>query len=333
MITSLRIEVLEESQVGEARRRAANLWQELDGDKEIGGRISVTVTEMAHNLVRHGGGGAIILRVLAAPPSPGLEIISIDSGPGIRNLAECMRDGFSGIGTAGNGLGSIQRLADRFEIFTQPEKGTVVWTQFGIEPKDPGKQDFEFGGISVALKGEEVCGDAWEVHRSAGAFRALVVDGLGHGPFAAEAAREAISTFRSNPSDGLSSIIESIHLALGKTRGAAGAIVELSAARKHILSIGVGNISMRLLNETGSKGLVCDNGTLGAGVRRIQEYRHPWSDHALLVMHSDGLSAQWTLDSYPGLWQRHPSVIAAVLFRDYRRERDDATVVVARYTS
>ena len=46
-------------------------------------------------------------------------------------------------------------------------------------------------------------------------------------------------------------------------------------------------------------------------------------------MHSDGLATQWQLDRYPGLAARHPSVIAGVLYRDFRRERDDVTVLVA----
>jgi hypothetical protein len=49
-------------------------------------------------------------------------------------------------------------------------------------------------------------------------------------------------------------------------------------------------------------------------------------------MHSDGLNTHWDIDRYPGLFQRHPSLVASVLFRDFRRGRDDATVVVARQT-
>ena len=47
-------------------------------------------------------------------------------------------------------------------------------------------------------------------------------------------------------------------------------------------------------------------------------------------MHSDGLQTKWKLDAYPGLQMRHPSLVAAVLYRDYRRGRDDVTVLVAR---
>jgi hypothetical protein len=44
-------------------------------------------------------------------------------------------------------------------------------------------------------------------------------------------------------------------------------------------------------------------------------------------MHTDGLGTRWSLDDYAGLLRRHPSVIAAVLYRDFSRNRDDATVL------
>jgi hypothetical protein len=72
------------------------------------------------------------------------------------------------------------------------------------------------------------------------------------------------------------------------------------------------------------------HGTAGHQVRRLQEFSYPWAGDDVLIMHSDGVSAHWTLDAYPGLQQRDPLVIAAVLLRDFTRGRDDATVVVAK---
>jgi hypothetical protein len=76
--------------------------------------------------------------------------------------------------------------------------------------------------------------------------------------------------------------------------------------------------------------MLSTNGTLGHEMRAAVQYQYPLSRRALVIMHSDGLSANWSLDKYPGLFQRHPAVVAGVLFRDHRRERDDATVVVVR---
>jgi len=67
-------------------------------------------------------------------------------------------------------------------------------------------------------------------------------------------------------------------------------------------------------------------------VRRPQLFDYPLAEDALLVMHSDGLQTRWDLERYPGLQNRHCTLIAAVLFRDYSRNRDDVTVVVAGLT-
>jgi hypothetical protein len=72
------------------------------------------------------------------------------------------------------------------------------------------------------------------------------------------------------------------------------------------------------------------NGIAGHEARRIHEFSYPFPDDGLLVLHSDGLKSQWSLDGYPGLAERDPALIAGILFRDFNRGRDDVTVVVAR---
>ena len=68
-------------------------------------------------------------------------------------------------------------------------------------------------------------------------------------------------------------------------------------------------------------------------MRRVQEFTYPWPPGAILVLHSDGLLSHWTLDRHPGLAARHPMLLAGILYRDFRRGRDDTTVVVAREPS
>ena len=75
---------------------------------------------------------------------------------------------------------------------------------------------------------------------------------------------------------------------------------------------------------------VSRNGTLGHLAGRIEQYTYPWEPGSVLLMHTDGLATVRDFTSYPGLLQRHPGVVAGVIFRDHRRRRDDATVVVVR---
>ena len=72
------------------------------------------------------------------------------------------------------------------------------------------------------------------------------------------------------------------------------------------------------------------NGTLGHTIGRIQQFAYPWDKDSSLIMHSDGLATRWDLNKYPGLAHRHPTLIAAALYRDFARDRDDVTVFVAR---
>ena len=72
------------------------------------------------------------------------------------------------------------------------------------------------------------------------------------------------------------------------------------------------------------------SGTLGLATAKIQEFQMDWPADAILVMHSDGLQTRWDLSSYSGLLARHPAVIGAALLRDFRRQRDDASVVVVK---
>jgi len=76
--------------------------------------------------------------------------------------------------------------------------------------------------------------------------------------------------------------------------------------------------------------MVSHAGTVGREAPKIREFAYSWDSGSLLMMHSDGLQTHWSFDDYPGLVERHPSVIAGVLYRDYARGRDDTTVVVAR---
>jgi len=75
---------------------------------------------------------------------------------------------------------------------------------------------------------------------------------------------------------------------------------------------------------------VSHGGIMGHTVRRTQLFTYPWPAGGLLVMLSDGIASQWSLDAYPGLRQRDPALIAGVIYRDFVRGRDDATVVVVR---
>src|SRR5687768_7569649 len=101
------------SHIGEARRCTRELAESLQGSNQLIGNISIVVTEIATNLIKHAKQGEIIAQLLGGEHGPvGLEILGIDRGPGITNIGLSMKDGYSTVkGSAGIGLGAIQRLA------------------------------------------------------------------------------------------------------------------------------------------------------------------------------------------------------------------------------
>jgi anti-sigma regulatory factor (Ser/Thr protein kinase) len=321
----------ESGDVGAARGTAQQLAASAGFDEVDVHRVGLVATEMATNLVKHARGGELLMRVEQAPDSE-VEVLSLDRAGGMANIGESMMDGHSTVGSAGTGLGAMQRLSELFDIHSAPGRGTAILARFRRKRAAPshGAPPLTLAGISVSMAGESVCGDVWDVqYRPGGAF-ALLVDGLGHGAFAADAATAARSIFRSRafaaPADALSAIHEGIR----HTRGAAGTIVDLRVTGRSISVAGVGNISTAVCGNGHVRQAVSHNGTLGHQARYFKEYSYPWEPGALLVMHSDGLSSHWSLDPYPGLRLRHPALIAAVLYRDFSRHRDDVTVVVGR---
>ena len=323
--------VTEISQVAEARRAATGLADQLTFDEADIGTIALIVTEAATNLVKHATGGEILLYALQSGEVGGIQVLALDKGPGLANAAQAMRDGYSTTGSPGTGLGAMERLATLFDIHSVPGAGTALLASLWSKPLSNSQPPpLEVGALSLPKPGEVVCGDRWAVTWFPERTLILVADGLGHGPGAAEAAMEAVRTFHERAALTPAAIVESIHAALRGTRGAALAVTEIAPSQEAIHFAGVGNISGVVLSSEGSRQMVSHNGTAGHSARRIQEFTYPWSSDALLVLYSDGLVSHLHPERYPGLLRHNPDLIAATLYRDYTRGRDDVTVVVAR---
>jgi anti-sigma regulatory factor (Ser/Thr protein kinase) len=332
------IEVSEPSQAGEARRRSVELAEELGMGENRCGAVAIAATEMATNLVKHAGRGHMLVQRLRRPDRPGLRVIAVDKGPGVADISRALDDGHSTAGTMGSGLGAIRRLSDSFDFYSVPGSGTVVTADFWQKTGNPAptagqngnEVPIQIGVVSEPLRDEDVCGDGWALRLSPDQAILMVVDGLGHGIFAAEAAREAERTLAVSKKESLTDIIHDVHQALKKTRGAAIGIAKIEPEKGLLSFAGVGNISASIVASGSSRSMVSHNGILGQHMERMQEFTYPWNPGNILVMHSDGLGSRWDLERYPGIWNRHPSLIAAVLHRDFSRGRDDVTVLAAR---
>jgi anti-sigma regulatory factor (Ser/Thr protein kinase) len=325
------IEVSEASQAGEARRKATAFAEDLRMDETRCGEVALVATEMATNLVKHAGRGHILIQRLPANSHTGLRIMSVDKGPGIPNISKVLAGGYSTAGSMGSGLGAIRRVPDSFDLYSVPGAGTVVSAEFWqASGANQQHADIQIGVVSEPIRGEEVCGDGWGARIHTEDALLMVVDGLGHGIFAAEAAREAERILASSKGESLDHLIQDVHDALKKTRGAALGLARINPHKGVLSFAGVGNVAASIVGTGSGRSMASYNGTIGHQMHRVQEFTYPWDPGKVFVMHSDGLNTRWELDQYPGLLNRHPSVIAAVLHRDFSRGRDDVTVLVAK---
>ncbi|MBB3257417.1 anti-sigma regulatory factor (Ser/Thr protein kinase) [Paraburkholderia bannensis] len=352
-------EIGDASSVAFARRGAAQAAHLAGLDATDAGRLAIVLTEAATNILKHAGHGELLVRALER----GVELIALDRGPGIADVRAAQSDGHSTAGTPGTGLGAINRLSDQLALWSQPGHGTVlrVLVQQAGGPR-PARPAPEIGGVCVPYPGEDVCGDGWQAQADPGGFTIAVADGLGHGAQAHVAAAAALEVLRKRPGLTPGALMELSHAALRPTRGAALALARFDLVRSTVSFCGTGNISAVAYgtgkpnhgaqghgatprSSGGSGGssaadtpgdmrssyqIVSRNGIVGHTMRGTQEFELAWRDSGTLILHSDGVGTRWDLDAWPGLAHQSAVVIAAVLYRDFSRRRDDATVVVVK---
>ncbi|MDB6140572.1 MAG: hypothetical protein JWO94_3644 [Verrucomicrobiaceae bacterium] len=325
----LHLPVIEQSQTGESRRLAVS-WALGHGCPLQGtAQLALTVAELARNLALHTShGGALLLRLLGKDPFE-FEVISLDAGPGRANFSACLNDGYSTAGTSGTGLGAVRRASAVFDYYSQSATGTALLSQL-CAPSNTAQLKMGLGVVNVPKKGEIECGDSFGFQQKDGRARLMIADGLGHGPLAAEASLLAVKIFEAGWSRDLPSLMEQMHNGMRATRGAAIAIAEIDPASQRLRYAGVGNIAGVVLAPSKASHLVSLNGTVGSTLPKIREFTYPWEAGSLLIMNSDGVKTQWRLDRYAGLLERHPGLIAGILFRDFSRGTDDTTVAALK---
>ncbi|WP_194721894.1 ATP-binding SpoIIE family protein phosphatase [Noviherbaspirillum malthae] len=320
----------EASQIAVVRRSGSDIARKQGLDETVAGKVSLAITEAATNILKHAGHGEILLRPLASGNAAGVEIIALDKGPGIVNLGLNMQDGVSSSGTYGVGLGAMRRMADEFDIFTGSGLGTAIYMALWDKPENAQAGTWQSGAVCLPIAGEDICGDAWAIASDPTTATVMVADGLGHGIQAAEASEAAIAYVASFPDAMPETALWESHAALRATRGAAVAVTRIDTLAEEMRFCGIGNIAAVVQSGGTRRQLVSHSGIVGSNMRKLQEFSLEWQTGASLIMHSDGLGTRWHLEQYPGLVLAHPGLIAAVLYRDFARGRDDVTVLVLR---
>lgn len=322
------------------RREAAVLAHRAGLTDNRAADLALAVTEAATNVQRHTVDGALALRVATHGTHAAVELLALDSGPGIADLGTALRDGSSTAGTLGVGLGTIRRLADFFAIHTLPGRGTGLYARFAAPPaRDPVPPPAaEVSGLTRPISGETRCGDTWAVREDPvgdGPAHLLVMmcDGLGHGPLAARAGEQARLAFRESRAAEPSRILADVHSGLKGTRGAAVAVARVDPRARLVSLSGAGNISSFVLGPDSRQTLMSTPGIVGHSIGRPQTYTAQLPAAHALVLHSDGLSGRWQPRQFPGLTAQPPALVAAQLLWQAGTRRDDAGIVVVKVPS
>jgi anti-sigma regulatory factor (Ser/Thr protein kinase) len=331
--SDISVRVAEATDVAEARRGAIRLAGTAGLDDDAKARLSLVVTEAGTNLLRHAGGGELLVGAALAPAEPAVDVLALDTGPGLNEAERSFADGYSTVGGAGTGLGAVRRLADLVDVQTGPGQGLALLARVSARASNvPGPAPrLRAGVVSAAVAGETRNGDTWGIEDFDSLVQVLLVDGLGHGAGAAEAADRAREVVHEGGAAPLNDLVRAAHAALRHTRGAALGLARLDFEAASLTYCGVGNISGRIVGLESSHNLVSHHGIVGHAMGAVQEFVYPWpGPRSLLVMHSDGLSARWRTSDYPAANRIEPKLLAGLLYRDAGRRRDDATVVVLR---
>lgn len=321
-----------EADAGAARHAVGQL---ADAAGVTRGAAETIAAELATNIWRHADGNGYLL---CHAGEGFLEIVACDHGPGLpagtfppAPTAPRPAPPENGDGP-GAGLDSVGRLSSWSGCWTGPA-GTVLATRLG-DPRRSLDRVARWGAVNVPRGGTGESGDNWLVTTADARLAALVVDGLGHGPQAATAARAAVDALATGPATDPELSLARAHEAMRATRGGVLGVAVIDPAAGNLVYAGTGNITGWVLARGRRHGLLSREGTVGTHEHRPRPYvtRVPWSPGTTLILASDGLRTLRGLDSFPGLWRLDPALAAAVLYRDFGRDSDDACVLVVRDT-
>jgi len=335
----LRVE--DASAVSACRKAVQVLAERLQFPPARVGQLALAVTEAASNLHKHAEQGSLLLCVNRDGPQPGIDLVTIDAGPGMPDVSAARRDGHSTAGTLGIGLGAIRRLADFADLYSLPGRGTALAARFralpagGTTPQDPPALGGAarppkppWAGLIRPITGETECGDAYGAAQADGAVTAVLCDGLGHGPLAAAAAAEGVAAVLEDPAGEPAGLLERVHRRMSGTRGGAVSIVRTDGRLARFA--GLGNVAASIVSGGERKSMISLPGIAGHQARTIRQFEYEVPPGAAVVLHSDGVSSRWQAAALPGIAARDPLLIAAVLLAAAGVHRDDAGILVLK---
>jgi anti-sigma regulatory factor (Ser/Thr protein kinase)/serine/threonine protein phosphatase PrpC len=356
--------IRKDSDVSHAVIAASDFARSLEFSEPDSRAIGTLVSELATNIIKYATDGRVVIEEVVSGDRLGVQVTVADRGPGIANIQQALQDHFSSSGTLGLGLPGVRRMADDFEIESEVGRGTTVvvrkWRDgpaprarraellqgasasdaFAERGTDRGKESFEapsrpgrrlrVGYANRPCQGELLSGDGVLVTELGGSALIVVVDGLGHGREAHEAAKAATRLVRREPSLDLAYLMQQLDRRLQDTVGAALSLCSIDLDSGVVRYLAVGNTVLRIEGERSHR-IGAMTGTVGSRLKASRVETATLAPGDVLLIHTDGISERLSVEDYPQLRYQSPEVVVEKVLSRYGKRHDDASIVAARF--
>jgi anti-sigma regulatory factor (Ser/Thr protein kinase)/serine/threonine protein phosphatase PrpC len=328
------VEVAHAGDVSAARQASRIAAHALGFDAMESEEVAIAVSELASNLLKHAGRGTLTFIPLREGDRVGIQIESLDHGPGISNIGQAITDGFSTSGSLGYGLGAVNRLMDDLNIAprSQGKKGTRIvclrWRP-AINPAVK-RCPLELGVATRPHPAMEKNGDTFVLRRWGESILAGVIDGVGHGELAFQAAREAQLFVEAHFDRPLDALFRGVGRACRGTQGVVMALARFDWGNGRLAFASVGNVESRVFACPQKLNFIVRRGLIGLNAPDPVVTEHPWEPGQIMVLHSDGVRSHWQWEDFPALREASASRAAQRLLDRLARDDDDATVMVVK---
>jgi serine/threonine protein phosphatase PrpC len=182
----------------------------------------------------------------------------------------------------------------------------------------------DIGWVDRPFKGERVCGDRVELITDETHSLIAVIDGLGHGPQAAEASLAAAEYIRAHASRPLDEVLRGCDRAIRHTRGVAATVIRIDHTTLVLEHAGVGNVDLASTARQRVRA-ISEPGVIGGRTRKVLASQHQLERGDLLILHSDGISRRLVIDEVRrGTAQK----TAEAIMDAYGKDHDDVSCAV-----
>ncbi len=192
----------------------------------------------------------------------------------------------------------------------------------------------EWGVAELVLPGQTESGDRYLITPTSGGWLVAVVDGLGHGAEAAEAAKAAVRSLDRHAHDPIIPLIRDCHRSLAGTRGVVMSVAAFDARAETMTWVGVGNVEGVLLRARATvsprrESLLLRGGVVGGHLPALAAAIVPVMRGDALIFATDGVRSDFASEHLAH--DDPPQQLADRILARWGTKTDDALVLVARY--